>query len=420
MSNFVPRNKLSWCVMAGDFPAISAFTVSQWPETNSINPTTRGWYPPYTVTLTSASVVILATRLWPHAKRRPHDFGLDDLVCGLAGAFALLFSAMTIAGTLKYGFDRHMWDVPPRLHNSAALIAWLSQGAFIISTSLTKISVLLFFRRLEHCTKGLRNIIYAFIGCTVAFTISCLLTEMLLCRPTADYWRIPDFNHLSERSCASQHTYYPLQGFFETLSTFYSILIPVLVLRNLPMSQFQRQGLRVISLGGLIVLGAGIARTVFLSRLVDSDNGDATWNTLPVFICSQLECSLSLICASIPSLQPYGPRYPGLPVVHTEPTNGLRKESVVSRVSSSLSGQIQRLPLGRSSSPRNLEISRPQAVEIPNWEFAAIQSPRAAHSPADEHTYDRYLAGMYGPPAPPKDSRHLFDEYRRERHGEIV
>jgi hypothetical protein len=132
-------------------------------------------------------------------------------------------------------------------------IGWLSQGAFLLSTSLTKISVLMFFRRLEPpCTKALRSIIYGFIACTAAFTVGCLLTPVLLCHPTADYWRIPDPHQAPERSCASQHAFYPLQGSLETFSTFYSILIPVLVLRNLPMSQFQRQGLRAISLGGLL------------------------------------------------------------------------------------------------------------------------------------------------------------------------
>jgi hypothetical protein len=57
---------------------------------------------------------------------------------------------------------------------------------------------------------------------------------------------------------------------------------------------------------------------------------------------------------------------------------------------------------------------------IPEWEFEALELPQRVHSPVDEITYDRYVAGMYGPPAPPKDTRELFEQYRREHHGEIV
>lgn len=145
-------------------------------------------------------------------------------------------------------------------------------------------------------------------------------------------------------------------------------------------------------------------------------------NGYNVFVWAQLECQLAIICASLPFLQRYFSQYRGAPVVFVNRDNqNSRNDSVMSRVGSSLSGQIKRLPFGRSSSPRQLEISRPRlqphASEIPEWEFETFAaSPK---SPEDEINYDRYLAGRYGPPVPPKDSRDLFDQHRRE-HGQIV
>jgi hypothetical protein len=145
-------------------------------------------------------------------------------------------------------------------------------------------------------------------------------------------------------------------------------------------------------------------------------------NGFNVFVWSQIECQSLLICASAPYLQRFTSHYPTIPIVYVYQNSEGRNDSVMSRVSSSLSGQIKRLPFGRTNSPRNIDISRPRppAVMIPEWEFEALQLPRPTRSPVNEQNYDRYLAGMYGPPAPPKDIRKVFDQYRHERHGEIV
>lgn len=142
-------------------------------------------------------------------------------------------------------------------------------------------------------------------------------------------------------------------------------------------------------------------------------------NGFNVFVCAQLESQLALILVSLPFLYGWFTRDPSRPIAFY--VDKRKQDSVMSRVSSSLSGQIRRIPFARNNGARNLEISRPrpQAMEIPDWEFGTLESPRQARSPVEEITYEQYVMGKFGPPAPPKDSRQLFDEYRRE-HGEIV
>ncbi|KAF2877873.1 hypothetical protein BDV95DRAFT_556214 [Massariosphaeria phaeospora] len=409
--------------MGGDFPNLTLEILSQWPIRNALDPVTRSWFPAYGATLTIVATLVVAARIWSQFKRSTHGLGIDDAVAFAAWTFAVLFTTACLIGVLEFGFDRHLWDVSSTLHSRAALVEWLSEGAFILSTCMTKVSVLCFYRRLEtSCSAAFKRIIHFFITLTILFSFACLLTQVLLCHPTSQYWRIPNQTHPIP-TCASQHIYYPVQGLLTCMSTVYSIVIPVLVLRNLPMPQFQRTGLRVISVLGLGVLASGVVRTVFLFRLAHSPNGDATWNGFNVFIWAQLECHLALICASLPFLQRYSSLYPSVPIVFANPNGKDRHDSVISRVSSSLSGRIKQLSSGRSNSVRNAPISepRPPAVEIPEWEFETLESPRRvyASSPVDEFTYERYVLGMYGPPAPPKDSRDVFDQYRRQ-HGEIV
>lgn len=122
----------------------------------------------------------------------------------------------------------------------------------------------------------------------------------------------------------------------------------------------------------------------------------STGNGFDVFVWSQLECQLSLVAVSIPYLYRSVLQYPSVPIVYTYPSAKERIDSAFSRVSSSLR-------FTRSASPRDIEISTPQMVEIPEWEFGSMDSPRPVHLPVEEITYDRYVRGMFGPPAPPKD-----------------
>ncbi|KAF2200785.1 hypothetical protein GQ43DRAFT_60387 [Delitschia confertaspora ATCC 74209] len=406
--------------MAGDFPNLSQNITAHWP-TPSIHPKRRAWFPAYGISLAVLSTVILYGRLWSHWRKRPGRLKVDEALACVSWLFAVLFTVISVTGTMRYGFDRHIWDASPALYKDAALIQWLSEGAFLFSTCSTKFSVLLFYHQLDSTahTRTVRRIIYFFITFTGAYLLGSIFYLALLCRPLPDYWMLPNLFHPSPHSCASQHISYPLGGALSAFTTLYCVVIPYLVLGHLPMSRKERLGLHFLFLSGFAVFGAGVVRSIFLSRLPSSTNGDATWNGFNVFVVSQLECQLTLICASLPFLQ----RYIIRSSARSPSSTSSRRDSVLSRIGSSLSGKIRRpLPV-RHRNVREIEISAPRAApRIPEWEFRTLgpvtTPPRTrSTSPLDVHDYDRYLAGQYGPLPPPKDSKDLFDQYRKERHG---
>lgn len=81
---------------------------------------------------------------------------------------ATTFTVLIILGTEKYGMDRHIWDVKATTFENTALIGWAAELAFIVSTCCTKVSVLLFFRRL---TQGTFNRIWKVANSPQAFLI---------------------------------------------------------------------------------------------------------------------------------------------------------------------------------------------------------------------------------------------------------
>jgi len=64
--------------MAGDFPNLSSFVVSQWPKANTIDPVTRTWYPKFSIILLVCTTIIFCARLWSQVRKSTNGFGVDD------------------------------------------------------------------------------------------------------------------------------------------------------------------------------------------------------------------------------------------------------------------------------------------------------------------------------------------------------
>jgi hypothetical protein len=74
---------------------------------------------------------------------------------------------------------------------------------------------------------------------TACYTLACLLTELLLCRPLTAYWTVPKPSQQLGRTCADLGIYYMVNGILGTFATIYTIVLPLLVIRNIPMSKTQ-------------------------------------------------------------------------------------------------------------------------------------------------------------------------------------
>jgi hypothetical protein len=68
-------------IMAGNFPNLSTYTISRWPD-ESHDPVTRGWYPPYAITFAAFASAVLVARLVSQVKKSASGIRADDmLVC---------------------------------------------------------------------------------------------------------------------------------------------------------------------------------------------------------------------------------------------------------------------------------------------------------------------------------------------------
>jgi hypothetical protein len=219
--------------MPGNLQSIPASVIESWPTPN-YHAKGRTWIVPYTCVLQGIMTVMVGTRLALRARQQAGQLGLDDLLLAPAFLAATMLSALVIIATEKYGMNRHIYDVQFDLFVNAALTAWLSELAFLVSTCCTKVSVLLFYRRLTQGTISKRWK-YATIGAiifTVAYCVTFVIVLLVNCRPTEAYWKAYSPTYKTKYVCTDTTVLNPVSGALSMLSDLYSVVLPMSMLRH--------------------------------------------------------------------------------------------------------------------------------------------------------------------------------------------
>ncbi|PPJ54238.1 hypothetical protein CBER1_05157 [Cercospora berteroae] len=295
--------------MPGNLQSIPASVIASWPPPNYDNPERRAWMPIFGGILQCVTTVLFTTRLGLRAGGQAGGFGLDDALLVPAFLAGTVFTAFCLLASESYGMDRHIWDVRPERFEKIVLAGWAAQLAFLVSTCSTKISVLLFYRRLTEgsCHKLWKYLIVGAIAFTASYCIALVLALIFNCSPTDAYWKSYDPKYTANYHCTDTKVLNPLSGALSILSDVYSVLLPMAIMAKLKATRRQKIALNVVFSFGFLVVGAGVARTYYLERL--GTHWDITWLGFDVLVWSQLELQLAIICASAPALRVLFRRY---------------------------------------------------------------------------------------------------------------
>lgn len=188
-----------------------------------------------------------------------------------------MMSALCIVGALQFNLGRHIWDVPVSSYERIAEVTWLAEFSFLFCGGCTKISVLLFYRRLVDCSydKRWKWAVIASIIFTGAWTVAFMLCLILNCNPTEAYWKAFDPTWAHDYSCVDTTFINLLAGIFAIISDFYSVILPCLITRSITLPANQKLALNIIFCMGLLCVGAGIARTYYLYEV--GQKSDVSW-----------------------------------------------------------------------------------------------------------------------------------------------
>ncbi|KAK4900655.1 hypothetical protein LTR27_002371 [Elasticomyces elasticus] len=313
--------------MPGNLADIPTSVILTWPPPNYAHPNPqRTWLVPFVGVLQGITTLLVVTRLWLRARQQAGQLGLDDALLLPGFLAATMFTAIAIISNRDYGMDRHIWnvlisaysravltivhrDVPPEWFETAILLAWLGEFAFLISTCCTKISVLLFYRRLVQGTfsKRWRMATIGAIIFTACYCVAFELALILNCRPTEAYWKAYSPSYTKSYYCADTRNLNPVSGALSVFSDLYAVLLPMGMLRHFDAPKKQKVALNFVFSLGLIVVACGCVRTYYIHQLGVSY--DITWQGYSLFVWSALEVHLALICASAPALRVFFREY---------------------------------------------------------------------------------------------------------------
>ncbi|CEJ60543.1 Putative Integral membrane protein [Penicillium brasilianum] len=366
----------------------SLAVMATWPTPNYVDPPTRG-HGALIVNVVCISLAFLVVMLRLYTRLRiTCSAGVDDVLIVIGLAFAIAMVVVTSLATENWGWNRHIWDVPVTWLSTLQKLNIVFQIMFSWSSSLTKISLLWFCRRLLGAGKGnFRWFNWSFIGSIIVVGFSCIMftfISVFQCSPIKAYW---DVSPTYPYKCLDGGSIVFSASVINIFTDFLVTALPMPLIWRLKLPA--RQRLAVISIFGLgiIVNVAGSVRTVYVwkSMVVAYDT---TWLGWPVLIAASVEINLGLICSSAPALRPLIATF--LPRLLNSTRNKASSYNQRSRsqklFSSTGRSRHTHMPGTQNSRKGDFESDRfeiMRTVEMETW-----TESRLAHHDAIGHTFD--------------------------------
>jgi hypothetical protein len=135
--------------------------------------------------------------------------------------------------------------------NKTRQAGWIISVLFLTSTSFTKVSILLFYRRLVQHTFStrLKVAIWAAIGFVIIYTIVFNVFLLTECFPLDALWNQLNPNYTKKYHCMSTNAQIlqgRISGGFMVFTDFYSVTLPAILIFRLSMTKRQRIALMLI------------------------------------------------------------------------------------------------------------------------------------------------------------------------------
>ncbi|KAF2664434.1 hypothetical protein BT63DRAFT_89533 [Microthyrium microscopicum] len=280
---------------------MATYNITQWPAPNYINPVTRGkslLVVDTVLPLFAAIVVCLRIYTRLYIKKW---FGFDDFLIILSLVLFVGLSVVINVAVLKYGWDRHVWDIrPDRLTDSAKLI-FVTRILYPAALCSMQLSLLWFYFRLVRDVhyKVFRLVVIIAGGIFVFSWILNIMLTIFTCYPIEAYWN----PFLKGATCLDKPA---ITVGSAVINNFFDLFITILPFPLVLTLKVPRRILIItMSLFGLgfIATLASVMRTYYLWIALYKSH-DTTWEAYPLFTVCAVELSLGIICASIPPCRP--------------------------------------------------------------------------------------------------------------------
>lgn len=153
----------------------------------------------------------------------------------------------------KYHYNRHVWDalVDPDMLVKGRQVVWAIEALNLLGTGLTKISILLFVRRLTlgNSTTAIVYTIWFTIVFVALTTFVFEITLLLECRPLTAFWNKVDIRYVlggDEFYCVNEGAKLMAASVISAFQDFMVTTIPLVLLWRLQIQRTKKAGIIAI------------------------------------------------------------------------------------------------------------------------------------------------------------------------------
>ena len=165
---------------------------------------------------------------------------------------------------------------------------------YTTTISTAKLSILLFYRRIFE-TPVFRQVTQAVGFVVLAWFLAVVLVSIFSCTPIHGYW-----DHSIPATCIDSRAFYLGNSIANILTDVIILALPVRMIWHLQTSRSQKVALTLVfGLGGFVVVVSSI-RIAFIIEV----GPDFTWDYTNPIIWSDIETSIAVVCACLPTLRP--------------------------------------------------------------------------------------------------------------------
>ncbi|KAF2494340.1 hypothetical protein BU16DRAFT_540819 [Lophium mytilinum] len=234
------------------------------------------------------STALIFMRMYVRGARL-RNIGTDDVLCCIAGLFNIGVTTCFLL-RIEYDYRTVDWIQTPHEMRVSMLSYYLSMPLYQLALGCIKASIIFQYRRIFRDALGPAcTVLLAIIICN---STAFFLIMILRCSPIDGPWT----NHSTACMDVKLINYVFIAINFST--DIVLLLLPMRILRDLNLAQAEKRGLVfVFGLGGFAAL-TSILRLQYVLAL--RSDGNKVYNGLLMWCC--IEISVSIICASLPSL----------------------------------------------------------------------------------------------------------------------
>ncbi|KAH7419389.1 hypothetical protein BKA64DRAFT_15732 [Cadophora sp. MPI-SDFR-AT-0126] len=222
--------------------------------------------------------------------------GADDWMI-LAAAVAYFVDVGTSLGLVLNGFGQHTYWLSTEQVTNGRKFFYVVELFYIISITLTKLALLLFFLRIfpDHRLRQLIWICGLFVFLS---NFSILMALGFQCMPLHAYWtnwmyKVPPIQ------CINSYGALEAAAVFSIVQSVMILIVPIPTVWKLKLAWKKKANLMIMFSVGFVALVCSFMRLPSLVRLDQSS--DLSYDQAPVVVYSHLEQSVGIICACLPA-----------------------------------------------------------------------------------------------------------------------